>query len=139
MTAYPKPARVGTIGNDRDQLGFDGRVDLDLRIAVIGIPIDILLGLLGRIDAHLGRPGELASAVNNAGFQNTRAEFGALVETRDALQESIRVICHVARARDAVNEVERTVDVAKMLMIIPQPRHQKSALRIDNLSASGSF
>src|SRR5215468_368657 len=115
MTAYPKPARVGTIGNDRNQLGFDGGVDLDLRIAVIGIPIDIFLGLLSHIDAHLGRPGELASAVNNAGFQNTRAEFCAIVETRDALRENIRVIRHVARARNAVNEIERTVEVAEML------------------------
>src|SRR5215470_16400867 len=125
MTAYPKPARVGTIGNDWDQLRFDGGVDLDLRIAVIGIPIDIFLGLLGSIDTHLGRPGEFASAVNNAGFQNTRAEFRAVVETRDALRESIRVIRHVACARDAVNQIERNVDVAEMLMIIPRSEERR--------------
>src|SRR5215471_12381470 len=127
------------IGNDRDQLGFDGGINLDLGIAMVGIPIYILRRLLGRIDTHLGRPGELPRTVNDAGFQYARTEFGAIIETRDTLQKSIRVICHVARACDAVSEIERTVNVAEMLMIIPQSRHQKSIMRIDNLGARGRF
>src|SRR5215475_8095965 len=109
------------IGNDRDEIGFDGGINLDLLIAMVGIPIYILRRLLGRVDTHLGRPGELASAINDAGFQYARTEFGASIETRDTLQEGIRVIRHVARACDAVSEIERTINVAEMLMIIPQP------------------
>ena len=107
------------ISNDRNQLGFDGGINLDLRVAMVGIPIDILNRLLSRIDAHLGGPGELSSAVNDAGFQYARPELAAIIEARDALQESIRVISHVARACDAVSEIERAIDVAEMLMIIP--------------------
>src|SRR4030095_4680667 len=127
------------ICNNRDELRFDGGINLDLRIAMVGIPIYILRRLLGRIHTHLGRSGELASAVNNAGFQYARTQFGAIIETRDTLQESIRVIRHVASACDAVSEIERTVNVAEMLMIIPQPRHQESVMRIDNLGARGLF
>src|SRR6516164_7235203 len=106
---------------------------------MVGIPIYILRRLLGGIDTHLGRPGELASAINDAGFQYARTEFGVSIETCDAFQESIRVIRHVASACDTVSEIERTINVAEMLMIIPQSGHQKSALRIDNLGARGSF
>src|SRR5262245_27751303 len=130
---------MGTIGNDRDQFGFDGGINLDLRVAVVGIPIYILDWLLGRVDAHLGWSGELACAINDAGFQYARTELDALIETCDTLQESICVIRHVARARDAVSKIERTVDVAEMLMIIPQPGHQKSAVRVDNLGARRCF
>src|SRR5262245_21582122 len=88
---------------------------------MVGIPIYILSRLLGGIDAHLERTGELASAVDDTGFQNARAGLGAIIETRDTLQETIRVVRHVASACDAVSEIERTINVAEMLMIIPQP------------------
>src|SRR6266576_4146102 len=107
------------IGNGRNQLGFDGGINFDLRVAMVGIPIDILNRLLSRIDAHLGGPGELSSAVNDAGFQYPRPELAAIIEARNALQESISVVGHVARACDAVSEIERTIDVSEMLMIIP--------------------
>src|SRR6266699_2822578 len=116
------------IGNDRNQLGFDGRINLDLRVAMVGIPIDILNGLLSRIHAHLGGPGELSSAVNDAGCQYARPELAAIIEARAALQGSTGVVGHVARACDAVNEIERAIDVAEMLMIIPQAGHQKAAM-----------
>src|SRR5215475_11493590 len=106
---------------------------------MVGIPIYILSRLLGGIDAHLGRPGELASAVDDAGFQNARAELGAIIETRHTLQEAIRVIRHVASTCDAVSKIERTVNVAEMLMIIPQPGHQESGVRVDNLGTRGRF
>src|SRR5438105_15616756 len=99
------------IGNDRNQLGFDGRINLDLRVAMVGIPIDILNGLLSRIHAHLGGPGELSSAVNDTGFQYARPELAAIIEARDALQESIGVVGHVARGWDDVSEIEGTIDV----------------------------
>src|SRR5215470_14720570 len=100
------------IGNDRDELGFDGGINLDLRIAMVGIPIYILRRLPGRIHTHLGRPGELASAVDDASFQYAWARLGAVIETRDTLQESIRVIRHIASARDAASKIEWTVNVA---------------------------
>ena len=88
-------------------------------VAVVGIPIDVLNRLLGRIDAHLGRPGELSGAVNDAGFQYARPKLAAIIEARDALQESIGVVRHVARAGHAIGQIERAIDVAEMLMIIP--------------------
>src|SRR5262245_26597512 len=100
---------------------------------MVGIPIYILRRLLSRIHTHLRRPGKLARAVNDAGFQYARAELRAIIETGHTLQESIRVICHVASACDAISKIERTVDVTKMLMIIPESGHQKTALRVDNL------
>src|SRR5262245_294215 len=127
------------ISNDRDQLGFNGGINLNLRIPMVGIPIYILRRLLGRIDAHLGRAGELASAVDDTGFQYAGAELAAIIETRHTLQESIRVIRHIACACDAVSKIERTVDLAEMLMIIPQTGHQKSAVRVDNLGSRWPF
>src|SRR5947207_8405192 len=98
------------IGHDRNKLGFDGGINLDLRVAMVGIPVDILNGLLSRIDAHLGGPGELSSAVNDAGFKDARPELAAIIETRDAFKESIRVVSHVARARHTVREIKRAID-----------------------------
>ncbi|TMP92228.1 MAG: hypothetical protein E6L07_12545 [Verrucomicrobia bacterium] len=85
MTPDAQAARMCAIGDNRNQLGFDRGIDLDLHVAVVGIPIDVLNGLLGRIDAHLGRPCELASAVDDASFQHARPELAAIIEARDAL------------------------------------------------------
>src|SRR5438128_9963938 len=107
------------VGNDRNQLGFDGGIDLDLNVTVVGIPIDIPNRLLGRIDAHLSWPGELASAVDDASLQHARTELTAIVEARNALQEIIRGIGHVARTGYTVGEIERALDIAEMLMVVP--------------------
>ena len=76
------------IGNDRDELGFDGGIDLDLRVRMVRIPIDVFYSLLRRIDPHFSRPGELARAIDNAGFQYARPELSAIIETRDTLRMS---------------------------------------------------
>ena len=90
VPAHPHPARVRMIGDDRNQLRFDGGINLDLDIAVVGIPIDVLDRLLGGVDPHLGRTGEFSGAIDDSGFQNARAKLAAVVEARDALQESYR-------------------------------------------------
>src|SRR5437867_6254878 len=128
MTAHAQATRMRAIGNDRNQLRFNRRIDFDLRIAVVGIPIDILNRLLGRIDAHLGRPRKLASAVDDAGFQHARPEFAAIIEARYALQESVGIVGHVSRASHTVSEIEWTIDVTEMLVVVPQPRHKKAAM-----------
>ncbi len=95
--------------------------------------------LLGRVDAHLGGPGEFAGAVDDAGFQYARPDFGAIVETRDAFQESIGIVSHVARAGHTVREIKRAIDVTEMLVVIPQSWHQEAAVRIDDLGIRGRF
>ena len=132
VSADAKAARVRAIGDDRHELGLDRRVDLDLHVAVVGVPVDVLDRFVGRVDAHLGRPGELAGAVDDAGLQHARTDLGAGVETRDALQEPVGVVRHVARAGDAVGEIEHAVVVAEVLVVVPQARHQEAAVRIDD-------
>ena len=44
-------------------------------------------------------------------------------------EELVGVVAHVARAGYAVGEVEHAVDVAEMLVVVPQARHQESAVR----------
>ena len=104
---------------------------------MVGIPIDVLDRLLGSIDPHLGWPCELASAVDDAGFQHAWSELGAIIEPRDALQEIIGVVGHVTRTGHTVSEIERAFDIAEMLMVIPQPRHQKATMRVDDLGVRG--
>jgi len=43
----------------------------DIAPRAIGVPVDILDSLLGRVDAHLGRPGEFTGASMKPAF-NTR-------------------------------------------------------------------
>ena len=121
------------IGDDRNQLRFDRGIDLDLGVAVVGVPVDVADRLLGGIDPHLGRAGELPGAVNNAGFQNARAKLAAIIKARDALQKTVGVVRHVARAGHAVGQIERAIDVAKVLVVVPQPGHQEPAMRVDDL------
>ena len=48
------------------------------------------------------------------------------------MQKGVGIIGHVARAGDAVYEIERAVVVTEMLMIVPQSRHEKTAVRVDD-------
>src|SRR6476660_7676477 len=99
------------VGNDRNHLEFDGGINLDLRVAMVGIPIDDLNRLLGCINSHLGRASEFSSSIDDAGFENAWPELAAIIEAGDALEESVRVVGHVARACDAVSEIKRAIDV----------------------------
>src|SRR5205085_8401665 len=106
---------------------------------MLGVPIDVLNRLLGSIDTHRGRAGQLSSAVDDPGFENARAEFLAIVEARDALRETVEIVCHVARAGHAVGEIECAVDIAEMLVVVPKSRHEETSLRVNDLSLSGCF
>ena len=77
--------------------------------------------------------GELAGAVDDAGFQNARAELAAVIKARDALQKTVGVVSHVARAGHAIGQIERAIDVAEVLVVVPQPGHQEPAVRVDDL------
>ena len=46
-------------------------------------------------------------------FRDTRAKLAAVVKARDALQESIGIVRHVARTGHAVGEIERAIDIAE--------------------------
>src|SRR5205085_11823934 len=106
---------------------------------MLGVPIDVLYRLLGSIDTHRGRAGQLSSAVDDPGFENARAEFLAIVEAGDALRETVEIVCHVARAGHAIGEIERAIDVVEMLVVVPKSRHEETALRVDDLGISGWF
>ena len=95
---------------------------------MVGIPIDVLNRLLGGVDPHLGRTRKFSGAIDDSRFQNARPELAAVVEPRDAFKKRIGVVRHIARAGDAIGEVERAIVVAEMLMIVPQPRHQEATL-----------
>ena len=107
VPAHPHPACMRTIGDDRNQLRFDRGIDLDLGVAVVGVPVDVADRLLGGIDPHLGRAGELPGAVDDAGFQNARAKLAAVIKARDALEKTVDIVRHVARAGHAVGQIER--------------------------------
>ena len=106
VTAHAQPARVRTIGDDRHQLRFDRRIDLDLRVAVIGVPIDVLDRFLGRVDAHLGRAGELAGAVDDAGFENARPELAC--RRRSARRVAGKLSVSLAMSRALVTPLARS-------------------------------
>src|SRR2546423_13040582 len=92
MPAHPQAPRMGTIGDDRNQLRSNRRVNLNLGVAVVGVPIDVLNRLLGGVDPHLGRTCEFSSTVDDAGLQNARPELRAVVKARDTLKKGIGVI-----------------------------------------------
>src|SRR5439155_15496079 len=72
-------------------------------------------------------------------FQHARPELAAIVETRNALQEIIRVVGHITRTSHTISEIERALDIAKMLVVVPQPRHQKAAMCVNDLSVRRWF
>ena len=106
---------------------------------MVGIPIDILNRLLSRIGAHLGGPGELSSAVNDAGFQYARPELAAIIEARDALQKRIRVVGHASAVRplsdcDAGSTISQSASARSKSFIgdVHRQRHQRSTDHIPN-------
>jgi len=136
VPAYPHPSRVRAIGHDRDEFRFDGRINLDLDVTVIGMPIDELNRFLGRVGPHLGWPGELSCAIDDSRLQNTGSELAPIVVARDALREGVGVIGHIARAGHAVGEIEGAAfGIGQMLVVVPQPGHQEAAFRVDDLGA----
>jgi hypothetical protein len=62
-----------------------------------------------------------------------------VVETRDAFEETVGVVGHVARAGHPGDEIERPVVVAEMLMVVPQAGHEKAVFRVDGLGAVRRF
>ena len=98
---------------------------------MVGVPINVLNRLLAGVDPHLCRTGKFSGAIYNSRFQHARPEFAAVVKTRDTLKKRICVIRHIACADHTIGEVERTIIVAEMLVIVPQPRHEEAALGID--------
>src|SRR4051794_35530929 len=106
---------------------------------MIGIPIDVFDCLLSRVYAHGRGAGQLAGAVDDSSFENARAKFAAFIEASDSSRESVEIVCHVAGAGDAVGEIERAVDVAKMLVVVPEPGHEEAALCVYDLRISRWF
>src|SRR5882724_12334761 len=106
---------------------------------MVGIPIDVLNRLLRCVDPHLGGTSKVSCTIDNSRFQNTWPQLTAVVEPRDAFKKRIGVVRHIARAGDAIGEVERAIVVAKMLMIVPQSGHQEATLRVDDLRVCGWF
>ncbi len=138
LTRIPCPCAL--IGDDRDQLRFDRGIDLDLHIAVVGVPIDVLDRFGGVIGSHLGRAGKLSRAVDDSGLQNSRSQLAAFVVSRHAFEEGVGVVSHVARARHTVGEVECAVfGAAKMLVIVPKPWHQEAAPGVDHFRVGRWF
>ena len=135
VTADAQPARVRHVGNGPHQRRRKRRIDLDLLVAMVGVPVDRGLRLGHGLDAHVGRPGERAGAFDDAGQHHARAELGADVEALDAGHERHVVVGHVARAGDAGDEVEGAVHAGEVLVHVPQARHQEAAGRVDHLGA----
>ena len=102
---------------------------------MVGVPGNILQCLRGRVDAHLGWSGERTCAIDDARLEDMRTQLGPGVESGDAGREVIEVVRHVARARHSVCKVERAVVVGKVLMVVPEARHQELAAGIDDLGA----
>jgi hypothetical protein len=73
VTAHPHSAGMRAIGDDRDELGFDGGIYFHLDVAMVRVPVDGLDRFFGGIDTRFGGAGQLAGAVNKAGFENARA------------------------------------------------------------------
>ena len=48
-------------------------------------------------------------------------------------RKAVGVVRHVARTGHAIGEIERAIDVAKVLVVVPQSRHQEPAVRVDDL------
>ena len=77
MAADAHPAGVRAIGDDRDELRFDGRIDFHLDVAVVGVPVDGLDRFFGGVDTRFRGAGQLAGPVDEAGFENPRPQLPA--------------------------------------------------------------
>src|SRR5438094_5770325 len=120
------------VRDDRNQLRFDGRINLNLGVAMVSVPIDVLNCLLRSVHSHFRGTRKLPVTIDDSGFQHARTELAPVVETGDALEKAINVIRHVAPACYTVSEIQTAIVVAEMLTIIPQPRHQEATLPSDH-------
>ena len=102
VPADPHPARMRLGGDEGHDCRWHRGVDLDLAVAVIGIPVDIPRGIGRGADTHFGRAGERSLSVDDAGPEDSRAELGAGLETPDALEEFVDVVSHVPDSVGAV-------------------------------------
>ena len=108
---------------------------------MIGVPVDLPGRLLGCVDERplLERTRVRPGAIEDAGLEHARADLGAGVETRHPLEEYVRVIGHVARAGDAVGDVEHSVGAIEVLVVVPHAGHEELAVRIDDLGFGIGF
>src|SRR6266542_2506898 len=104
------------VRDDRNQLRFDGRINLNLGVAMVSVPIDVLNCLLGGVHPHFRGTRKLPVTIDDSGFQHARPELAAVIEARNALKKRISVIRQVTRAGHAISEVERAIVVAEMLV-----------------------
>src|SRR5439155_21622457 len=92
VPAHPLSPGMRMIGDNRNQLRFDRGINLNLRVAVVRVPIHVLDRLLGGADPHLRRTGQLSGAVDDSSLQDSGSKLTGVVEARDALQKAVRII-----------------------------------------------
>ena len=132
VAADPEPPGMGKLGERTDPVRRDGAVELDLDIAVVGIPGDHLLGRLQRVDGA-GR-GEGAGLVDEAGVVDAGADERPGVVTPGRCHQRVVIAAHIAHAGDAAGNVENAAVMRKevgMRMHVPEAGDQGLARAID--------
>jgi hypothetical protein len=113
-------------------------VHLDLDEAEIGVGLDRGERLVGRVDEHAGRSGELAGAVDKPGAQHARPELVAARDPRHPRAQRLGVVGEVAHGGDAVGERQRAVVVLHVDVHVPEPGEHDAAVRVDHVGAAAA-
>ena len=108
-------------------------VDLDLRVAVGGVPVDRLLGFVEVLDDEAVARRHLALAFDEAGGHHARRHQRAGVLLDEQLLQRRVVVAHVAHGGDAGGEVEAAVPAADVAVHVEQARQQHAAVGLDDV------
>jgi hypothetical protein len=114
----------------------EGVVDLDLRVAVRGVPVDGLLGLVEVLDHEAVARRHLALAFDEAGRDDVRGQQGSRLLLGDDLLQRGVVVAHVAHGGDAGGDVQAAVPAAQVAMHVEQARQQHASPASMTLSAA---
>jgi len=87
------------------------------------------------VDQHLGRAGEGARTVDDAGQHHPRPERLAGVPLVLEVEQVVGVVAEVAAGGHAGREIEQAVAVAQVLVHVPEAGEEHAAVGLDDLGA----
>ena len=107
VARHAQPARVRQLGQERHQRRLHRAVDLELRVAEPRDLVDDRARLGFVVDEELGWPGERPASVDEPGQRQARSDERAVVVRFSARDRFVDVVAQIARAGDAVDDVEQ--------------------------------
>jgi hypothetical protein len=133
VPAHPEAPAVGISRGFPHQVLGKRVVDLDLGIAVLGVPVHRLPGSLQVVDHEPAAGGHRALTLDEPGGHHPgEHQLAGGLPTHQALEGRI-VVAHVAHAGDPGGEVEPALPGADVYMHVEQARQQHPVAGVEHL------